>query len=217
VLRPAAFAVSRARRVGALAVAARAAAPMCRVADAIAARLPGPFRLEASALAGESLSAATLRAGLDAVGDTMTLRPYYDDQAAAAVLDVVSRKRGAGELRKIALRDAGGRLAGWYLYHATRGGLGEVVHVGAAPDSAAGVLDHLFADARSQGVAALCGRLDPALMAALAARRCIFHHRGEWVLVHSRVKGALDAVHRGDASLSRLEGEWCLRYRLGYA
>ena len=217
VLRPAAFAASRAGSQGTLALAARAAAPICRVADAALARLPGPFRLAPPPLVAEALDAASLRACINDAARGLTLRPCYDDRSAGAVLDAVSRKAGAGALRPMILRDDRGRCAGWFLYHATRDGVGEVVHVGARPDATASVLDHLFADARRHGVTALCGRLDPGLMGALSARHCVFRHRGEWVLVHARAKGAIEAVHRGDAFLSRLEGEWCLRYRLGVA
>ncbi|MBI3493075.1 MAG: GNAT family N-acetyltransferase [Acidobacteria bacterium] len=217
VLRPAAFVASRARRHRALAVAARASAPICRLTDAVVARLPGPFGCARPTLVAEDLDGAALRACIDEASSGLALRPYYDDRSADVLLGVISRKQGAGELRKVVLRDERGRVAGWYLYHATRGGVGEVLQVGGRPQSSTDVLDHLFFDAWQQGVAALCGRLDPALMSAMAARHCFFHHRGEWVLIHSRVAGALDAVHRGEAFLSRLEGEWCLRYRLGFA
>ncbi len=217
VLRPAAFAASRARRSGAFALPARAAAPICRAVDAAATRLPGPFRLAAPALVAAPMDGAALHACISDTAHGLALRPCYDDRSASTVLDAVSRKEGAGELRRAVLRDARGQRAGWYLYHATRGSVGEVVHVGARPEFAASVLANLFADAHRHGVTALSGRLDPALMGPIARQSGFFHHRGEWVLVHARVKGAVDAVQRGDAFLSRLEGEWCLRYRLGSA
>jgi hypothetical protein len=218
VLRPAGFAASRVNGRGAIALAMRAATPVWRVADAIAARMPGPFHVaSAPALVAGPLDGATLRTCIDEVPGGLALRPSFDDGSAGALLDVLTRKQGAGELQAVVLRDARGAIAGWYLYHATRGGVGEVLHVGAHARAQTDVLDHLFGDARRRGVTALTGRLDPALMGALAARHCVFRHRGEWVLVYARSAGALDAVHRGDAFLSRLVGEWPLRYRAGLA
>ena len=44
-----------------------------------------------------------------------------------------------------------------------------------------------------------------------------FQHRGSWMLMHSKMPGLLDVIHRGEAFLSRLEGEWPMRYRAGAA
>src|SRR5205814_217678 len=59
-------------------------------------------------------------------------RPDYDETALAWLLEQLAAKRALGELRRAALRDAGGALVGWYLYYANRGGLGQVVQVAAA-------------------------------------------------------------------------------------
>jgi hypothetical protein len=62
------------------------------------------------------------------------------------------------------------------------------------------------------GAAAVRGRLDPRHVDALSARHCWFRREGAGVLLHSRRADVSDAFRRGDAALSRLEGEWCLRF-----
>jgi len=46
----------------------------------------------------------------------------------------------------------------------------------------------------------------------LAALGCGFGRDGPWVLIHSRRPEILPAVERGDAFLSRLDGEWWLSF-----
>jgi hypothetical protein len=45
-------------------------------------------------------------------------------------------------------------------------------------------------------------------------KHCLLHHRGYWTLVHSRNPDALEAIYRGDAFLTRLEGEWSMRFEM---
>ena len=73
------------------------------------------------------------------------------------------------------------------------------------------VLTHLFYHARKGGALAVSGQMDPAAFQALAAKGSVFHHDGiSWFLVHSRNPRVLAAIHRADAFLTRLEGEWCI-------
>jgi len=57
------------------------------------------------------------------------------------------------------------------------------------------------------------GQVDPAFFHALSKKDCLFHHDGgSWMLVHSRHPELLHAIHRGDAFLTRLEGEWWISF-----
>ena len=214
VLRPARFAVSRLAARNRLGRLARGAAPLCRPADGLAARMPSsPFALTATSLRAEDLDAATLRDCIaEAAADT-ALRPEYDERSLKWLLEVLAGKRGCGGFHRTGLRDDAGRLVGWYLAHLAPGGTGEVLQVGARGVALAPVLDHLFARAWQLGVDVLYGRVEPARLRQLSERGCVFHHRGHWMLVHSGVPGVLEAIHRGDAFLTRLEGEWCLRFQ----
>ena len=71
------------------------------------------------------------------------------------------------------------------------------------------ILDHLLYHAWHRGSVAVSGQLDPLEIQAFWERSCVFHHDGaSWVLVHARRREVLEAIHRGDAFLTRLEGEW---------
>jgi hypothetical protein len=58
------------------------------------------------------------------------------------------------------------------------------------------------------------GRLEPRFTADFAPTYCLFHPRLCWMLVHSRDAEVLQAIHSGDAMLTRLEGEWCMRFHM---
>jgi len=49
----------------------------------------------------------------------------------------------------------------------------------------------------------------------LLALRGLTHRHRYWTLVHSQKPELLDGIHRGDAFLTRLEGEWCMRFQKG--
>lgn len=63
------------------------------------------------------------------------------------------------------------------------------------------MFDHLFGHAWRNGMLALIGRIDPQLVGAFSTLGCFFHHRGHWILVHSRHPEMVQAIRRGDAFL----------------
>lgn len=75
------------------------------------------------------------------------------------------------------------------------------------------MLNHLIYNASQKGVMALSGRMEPHFIEALSDKYCLFHGRGFWTLIHSKKPELLRAIHCGDAFLTRLEGEWCLRFQ----
>lgn len=213
VLRPFEFAT---RRWGLGRRLTRAWIPASRLADAVVTRLPGtPFHPPASELRGEELDGDALAACLAELPQDRALRPAYDGRAAAWLLEILTRKPGSGPLRKTLVRDAAGEIVGWHLYAASRGGIAEVIQLGARDGSIGAVLDHLSAQAWREGIVGLIGRIDPRSVGEFTARRCFFHHRGYWTLVHARDPKLLQILQRGDAFLTRLEGEWCLRFQAG--
>jgi hypothetical protein len=125
-------------------------------------------------------------------------------------LEILTQKKRLGPLRSAIVRDAGREVVGWYLYYANAGGTSEVVQVGGAQSSIKAVLQHLFHDAWRNGSIALSGQLDPGFMHAFSETYCMFRRDDgdSSVLVHSKDHELLEAVLRGDAFLTRLEGEW---------
>jgi hypothetical protein len=70
----------------------------------------------------------------------------------------------------------------------------------------------LFTKARLDGASALAGRMEPHMGTALASQLCLLYGRQYSMLVHSRDPEVLNAIHSGKAFISRLDGEWCLRF-----
>jgi hypothetical protein len=213
-LRPARFALSlleeRAVLPAPLALAAR---PLGAMADALARRWrANRFLREESGLEEEALDPAAMLAHWPEVLHGSTLQPLYDARSLAWLLDQAARKTFYGTLRARAVLDGERRLIGWYLYYARADGVSEVVQLAACNGSFDPVLQRLLADAWRQGAAAVRGRLDPRYLRELSARHCWLRQEGAWTLAHSRRADVLAAFDQGQAFLSRLEGEWWLRF-----
>jgi hypothetical protein len=213
-LRPARFLLSLfEERTGPAPLLTRAARPLCAMADALAARLrPNRFYQEEDKLTEDALDPDTMLAHLPEVLRGYALQPVYDARALTWLLEQAARKTHQGKLRARAVRDSGRRPLGWYLYYLQPGGVSEVVQIAAPNGAFDRVLKRLLADAWRQGAAAVRGRLDPRYAQELSNRHCWMRTDGTWTLVHSRHPEIMAAIQRGDAFLSRLEGEWWLRF-----
>ena len=212
-LRPARYALSLLEEHAAfplpLALAAR---PLSALADALVARLrPNRFLREQTELAEHALDPATMLAHLPEVLRDSALQPVYDARSLAWLLDQTARKTHPGKLRARAVRDRE-QLLGWYLYYVQAGGVSEVVQLAARDGFYDSILQRLLADAWRHGATAVRGRLDPRYVQELSHRHCWFRREGSWTLVHSRHADVMAAINQGEAFLSRLEGEWWLRF-----
>ena len=190
-----------------------AARPLAALADALATRLrPNRFLREQTELVENALDPATMMAHLPDVMDDIALQPAYDARSLAWLLEQTARKTRYGRLRARAVRDGERRLIGWYLYHVQAGGVSEVVQIAASHGCFDRVLQRLLADAWRHGAVALRGRLDPRYARELTDRHCWLRRDGNWTLAHSRHADIMAALQQGNAFLSRLEGEWWLRF-----
>jgi hypothetical protein len=212
-LRPAQAALALLRRRPSVARLASASAPLARMVDALATRLlPGPFRLSPPPGSREELDETTLLACLPELAASRSLGPDYDPRSAAWVVGRSRRREDLGRFRKMLVRDRDQNISGWFIYCVKRGGIGEVLQIAAKSHRVGQVLDHLLHDALQQGAAGLSGRLEPAFAPELSDKYCLLYRPGWWTLVHSKKPELLHAIQRGDAFLTRLEGEWCLRF-----
>ena len=185
---------------------------LCHMIDTAAAPLVPSSEQPSGELKAEQLDAATLLSCLSEFTTRYRFRPEYDVNDLQWLLDQAAAKRRHGPLQRVLLRHARRGIVGWYLYYLNSTGLSEVLQVGAREDSIGDVLNHLFDHARRHGAAALHGRMEPRFMQALSDRYCLFHGGGSNVLFHSRIPAATAALLAGDGFLTRLEGEWWLRF-----
>lgn len=211
-LRPARLALSFLRTRGPLAPFALVAGPLARMADALATRIPrSHFYQSVPRVSAEDLQEETFLACLPEFGGVGSLRVEYDARTFQWMLERAKQRSGDGRLQKIVIGSERKTL-GWYVYHLDRGGVAEVLQLAAKPSSIHRVLDHLFWQTWRQGAMAVTGRLEPRFVQALSDKYCLLHRRGPWMLVSSRKPELLQSFQRGDAFISRLDGEWCLRF-----
>ena len=223
ILRPAGYlqrrlALAREDRV---ARAARVALPLCRAVDAIsgslasldrAAAIGVPLGRPRARLADEDLGCAAVCAILDETLPAPSLRPSYDPASLAWLLDQAERTRGHGPLRRRLCRDASGEAVGWYVYYAKPDGLAQVLQLGGKPGAIGDVLASLFADAYAAGSVAVVGQADPRWLREITDAHATFACRSFGVLIHAKNQEISSALQRGDSALSRLDGEWWLRF-----
>ncbi|MGE0131185.1 MAG: N-acetyltransferase family protein [Blastocatellales bacterium] len=189
--------------------------PLGRMSDAVLARMaPHRFRFSPPNLIATELDDETLLACISRSSGIYSLCPEYDKPSLSWLIRRAEKIKLRGELRKAALRNDSGAVVGWYLYYLKPGGSSDVLQMGSRKESTCAVLDHLFHHAWSNGSESITGRSEPRLLPALSDKECYLNCGPPWVMVHTCNPGILRAIDRGDAFLSRLEGEWCTSYRI---
>ena len=213
-LRPSRYGVySMSRTMGpAMSLGARLATkPFCSLADGLAARLSiSPFHQSKSSLQGAELDLETLLQCLAEFRKGYSLWPEYDIHSLQWLVSFMERRPARGALRKVVVRDANQKIVGWYMYYVKPGAVGEVVQIGGEPKLTKDILGHLFYDAWKHGAIALHGMVDIRRMADFSDKGCFFTCRGGWTIARTDRPEVLEAMERGDAYLSRLDGEWAL-------
>ncbi len=219
-LKPTRYALSFLRRRGLPAALDIGLRPVCDLMDKLAPLAGRSFRRSGSPAA---FAAAGLASELDAAGFCETshsirsrsLHPEYQQSTVDWLLQALAQKSGRGDFHRILVRNSQREAVGWYLYYVTPGAIAAAVQLGAREGCTELVFDHLCRHAREHGAIAVSGQVDPAFFHTLASRDCVFHHDGgSMFLIHSRNPEILQAIHRGDAFLTRLEGEWWISFLL---
>lgn len=220
-LKPSRYALSFLHRRGLPNALERGMRPACNLLDRLAPLAGRSFRQSASPAV---IAAGGLTAQLDAASfcETFTnsthsraIHAQYDPSSADWMLQTLAQKSGRGDFHRVLVRNSQREAVGWYLYYLIPDGIGTVVQLGARDGSAEMVFDHLCRHAAEHGAIAISGQLDPAFFHTLAARDCLFHHDGgSSFLIHSRNPEILQAIHRGEAFLTRLESEWWISFLL---
>lgn len=215
LLRPsrcAGYAVTRVSKNALTAALDFVARPLGMAADHFAATLAAsPFYQSKSNLQATELDVHTLLKCQSEFRQAYSLWPDYTPESLTWLLAFMEKMKGHGDnLRTVLLRDDSGIMVGWYVYYRTRGGFGEVAQLGGVKKRLKELLDHLFHDAWSYGLIGVHGTVERQLMAEFSEKNCFFTCRGGWTVAHSRNPQFLEILNRGEASLSRLDGEWCL-------
>lgn len=211
LLRPIQYRVGQSQSAGRAAKLARALRPLWQIADTGYAVLPGnPYRLR-SELRAEMVDAAQFIEALRQLSCPDSLRPDWSGDGAAWVLGLAAQAQRYGQLFRGLVRDKDGSLLGCYAVYFKKGGVAQVLLVHARPGTLVRVLEQLCQQADRAGCVAVNGMVMPRGLLDLGQARCNLVCRDIGVLFHSRDPEIAAAIHRGDAAISRFDGEWFLR------
>lgn len=134
------------------------------------------------------------------------LKPHWPAVALDRILSDAADKPDWGQLVMASVTTASGASVGAFAYHALKGGIGRVLQIMSRPGQAGAVIDCLVEHAGNRGVAALRGRTQPELLAAMLTRRTAFLPATA-TIAHSRDPALLNAMAHGEAFLNGLAGE----------
>lgn len=183
--------------------------PLCSLLDGLARYLPANRVLRPDpAIATEPLDVPALLTCIEAHSAGAALRAEFDCDSLTWLLQMAQQRNGASAWRVRGVRRRDGELLGAYIYFCAADGWAPVVQVYAAPQHLPAVLGQLARDALRDGAIAINGRTDPRGLIASALRYTGVRWPARWLLIHSRRPEILTAVQRGDALLTRLDGEW---------
>lgn len=147
----------------------------------------------------------------EAIGE-LPLTPVYSPQSFSWILNKAAEAESFGQMRSIIVAEKDGRPVGWFIYFAQPRGVARVLQVGAVCRHGRGVLNELFRDAWEQKAAVVTGQIEPSLLSELSDSYSDFRCKTLGVLIHASDPSLLAAVERGDCFVSRLEGEWWMRF-----
>ena len=214
VLRPAQYTLDLMKRRNTLKPLASAAKPFARALDTAVTRMPlTPYPLPISSSAGEEANTENVLRCVAELPPRWSLRPGYTLDSLEWLLQKAGEAKTRGHLRKVIVRGANHDVLGWYIYYAKPGGTGKVLQIGGREHGISEVLGHLFHDAWQAGALAVSGRLEPRFARELSEKRCDFVFHDVTVMIHSRRNDIVDAIQRNNAFLTRLDGEWWMRFQ----
>jgi hypothetical protein len=153
---------------------------------------------------GEDLDASVMVARLPDVMGRRSVQPIYTEESLNWLLRRFDAKAGQ-PLAKVVVTRHSGEFGGWFLYQMSRRRVAHLIQFAASPGRQRDVFQYFLYHAWSRGAVAAEGQGDPVFLDMLDSRRSWYSHRAPGLLVYSKNTDLLNAIHRGDAFLSRLE------------
>lgn len=213
VLRPFGLATHRMLSRRGVPAAERAVGRVVRLLDAGPSQMLGRGRADGTE--SQRLTPSALLEQLPDVAEGLRLVPDYDLEYLTWLFGELDR---VGDERVFEDRVARGplmaefvtrdrRVIGWYVSQLRPGGLCRVLQLAAQPRSAGAVLDRMVRRAHELGAAGLYGRLEPQLVGPLSERRMLLRFSKGRLLAHGDEE-VIGSILRGEALLTRLDGEW---------
>ena len=157
-------------------------------------------------ITGRDATVAEIVAAQPQVTRRLALYVPYDEAALAFTLE---KLEGMGHRVVTRLVARGDTPIGWYAYLERPGGVSRVIHLAAATRDAGDVLGELVDHARETGSAAVWGRYEPHIDAAVRARLAVLGLNSRPAIRARTDKFGLALAGEG-SMLTRLDGEWNL-------
>ena len=215
-LRPAAFLRNRLetrRQNSVFRAASKILSPAFDLTDALLAKLPfravSPPKTE---FCSQLVGADDLLETVKSLGWRDLLQPAYEPESFRWLIAQAAACHAHGTLRAAVVRDAARAPVGWYVYYAKPNGDSSVLQIGGRPRNFNRIFVALTQDAWLQGATAVSGQVIPRYLANFSYQHCNLRYDGNGVLFHARDSLLLDCILQGEAALSRLDGEWWLRF-----
>jgi hypothetical protein len=214
VLKPFAVALEQLKKRGGAPALAQISRPFAGLADSIATRLPqNEILRRAPEGTSEDTDVPGLAECLAGITARHAVRPCHDPDSLTRGLALAARHDTHGRLRCLRVKNAQGVVVGCGVYFVKPGGLSEVLLLAAKKNHTSLVFAHVTREAWSAGCAAIVGRFEPDFLRATSDAYCLYQRGRPWTLIQSWDPAILNAFHRGDVFLSRLDGEFCFRFR----
>jgi hypothetical protein len=199
---------------GPLRIVGRAISAAAGPADFLVSKLPHPaLRPPRSECVSTELNADEMYRLMQEVGWREALRPSYQLSDFQWLMAQVALNRPLGDLRMTAVHQPDGDLCGYHICLVQRGGHATALQIGVRRhDLFDKVLGALFRDVWQHGASSVKGQAIPWALVNLTEHYCLFRQPNTSVLFQARDPEIQNAIFRGDAALSRLDGEYCLRF-----
>jgi hypothetical protein len=134
-----------------------------------------------------------------------SLRPTYHQRDLEWYLEYLEAHSARGRIEPIAVVSPGGSDIGWFVHHHNPGGADLALQVVALEPPLSRVVSQLLHVSWRSGAVFVEGRLDPDLLHALG--QDVYCRQPGWKLAVARDPAILNALLRGDAFLTALEGD----------
>jgi hypothetical protein len=196
------------REQGAMRMAGRVLSTAAIPFEYLLSKLPlGVLRMPESPLESRVAGVDELFDCIQKIGWRDRLKPAYERESFRWLISQAGA--GSGKLQMVILSKPEGGVAGWYVQYLEKNrGPASLLQIGVErKEQFHSALSALFRDAWRAGASSVKGQSIPQHLTSLTEQYCLFRHANTCVVFHSRDARIREAILRGQAALSRLDGE----------
>lgn len=196
------------REQGAMRLAGRVISTAAIPLEYLISKLPiGVLRMPVSPLESRVVQVDELFDCIQKIGWRDRLKPAYERESFRWLISQAGA--GSGNLQMVILSKPEGGVIGWYVQYLDKNrGPASLLQIGVEGNEEFGnALLALFRDAWRAGASSVKGQSIPQHLTSLTAQYCLFRHANTCVVFHTRDARIREAIMRGEAAFSRLDGE----------